>query len=1276
MNNKSLISLVIASSLAACGGGDHDEINNNTRGNIEIIGSDFYAGAELSAVATDADGILADTITYVWSTGVTGTSITITEADEGSPISVSARYTDEAGFTEGVGASTEDIKPTFNVSASIVKGPVEGATCEIFEVNANGEAVLPLQADAPSDASGNVTFTNAHIANNGLLSCTGGTYIDESTGSTLDAPQLRSVVKVVEDGGVATDEDGEDILDADGNKVILPPPVYVVSPLTEIAVQNTEADFNNFDEVAEDINARFGIRFDTTEVAPTVVGTDALGADGAEESDRYGSVLALISQLDADNADADISTVISDLSSDIADGDFADSLDSFETAQLNLETTSVVASSVDSSLLSIIGASVGYNNEPVTAIIEGELSGVVRNTAAEALTGTLSIIDPNFDEDSFIEQSDVALTYGTFSISASGGWTYTVNTENEETAALEVGASVSDSVTIASADGTTAEITIRVAALTQVVEIKNTGGDTGEIRFDVPNLRQGKLSASILKETAVGSDGNSKDAYIRVSGSSGTNSESLIDLRIQGDQTDSTGTNIAPRFLVRNSDNSAYTGGILTADFVENEFHDIEITWDLDATEQITVTFNGEVLFGGSFSTTAVVDSDYVNLDTFFAEGIEEIQFRFGDDGNTIPFASYFIDNIEVFSDTAGTTSVFSDDLESRELGETLSIVSDGEETYGQDVYAEVAVFDAGDGTVEQTPAVFFDLIASIDSDETTPLTGTVTVQDINDGEATIVEATVNGTYGDLSILADGSWAYTLDTANVTIAALVVGERETDTFTIESFDGTTTDLVITIRGTIVVNTGSDKAVRITDSSDADAGELRFKPSAPIIKGRMTATVRREVGAKAESPSEDAQIGLFGTSTSSNNAMAYIQLDISGDDYDLRDASGSSSGAGSTPGFTEGNDIDFEISWDATNATDTVAPLLTVTIDGQTAFNGEFSAPSADLPGLTDGLKTIFFRVGGTSDVSAFGFIVDDFVVYSSDSGAEIAVHTDDFENYIVGNSLDPNADTASTAPIAGAIVEAGTPYNDSSFEAFVVETGTTSNKFAIITDSSDADAGELRFKPSNPIVKGRMTATVKREAGAKAESPSEDAQIGLFGTSTSSNNAMAYIQLDISGDDFDLRDSSGSSSGAGSSTGFQEGVDIDFEISWDATNATDTVAPLLTVTIDGQTAFNGEFSAPSADLPGLTDGLKTIFFRVGGTSDVSAFGFIVDDFVVYSSDSGTEIAVHTDDFEGYTVGNSLDPNADTASTAPIAGAIVEAGTPYNNSSFEVVVGEN
>ena len=1196
MNNKSLISLVIAASLVGCGGDESAELDGNTRGGIEIIGSEFIAGATLSATATDADGIIADTLTYVWSTGAIGTSITITEADEGSPISVSANYTDEAGFTEGVGASTTVIKPTLNVSANVVKGPVDGASCDIFEVDDSGAAISPAQGTATSGALGGVTFSDVHFEGAGLITCTGGTYTDESTGLTLDAPQLRAVVSVVENS-VQTNELGEEVL--------VSPPTYVVSPLTEMAVQNAGSNLNQFADEAEIINSRFGIRFDATEVLPTVVGTVDLGAEGAEDADRYGSVLALISQLDADKVGADLSTVIQDLATDIADGSYSESsLATFETAQTNLQTTSQVASAVDKSLLDVIGAAVGYNDDPVAAIIEGKFGGTIQNTAIDPLTGLVTIIDPNFEEDATVSQTDVVLDYGTFSISANGSWSYTVNTENDTVASLELGNSVNDSITIASIDGTTAEINIRIAALTQVVKISDTGGDTGEIRFSVDNLRQGKLSASFAKEVALGSDGNNKDAYITLYGSSGSSSESLIDLRIQGKQStlneDGTETPIAPRFFVRNTDSDAYPGNMITAPFVEDQFYDVDITWDLDASEQITLTIDGEVIGGGSFSTSAVVDSDYTSLEQWFADGVKAIQFRFGDNDRTIPFGSFYVDNIEVFSDTAGTTSVFSEDFEGYDVGDTL----DGTDSkYGLAIYSEVTVFDAGDGTEEPTSAVFFDLTGRIAGNEATA-TGAVSVLDPDDGEAFIVQATLMGTYGTLSILDDGSWTYTLDTTDATIAALVVGESEIDTFTIASYDGTTAELAITITGTVVVATGANNVARMADTStDADA-ELRLTTD-PLAEGSISSTIKiQAISGFTATPdvSEDntAYISVYGGSASSSNLTGEIVFSNGAVKY--RDAAKSQQTIDGLTYFDD-TDIDVVIKWTATG--------YSLSIDGGTTFYGPYVAINTGTA-----TQTYQIRIGSSSKESAKELLADVIVIADE---TDSAVLSEDFETYAENEDL-------------------STIYSSSAEATVKTLAAVGTDKVARMADTStDADA-ELRLT-TDPLAEGSISSTIKIQAisGFTATPDvSEDntAYISVYGGSASSSNLTGEIVF--SNGAVKYRDAAKSQQTIDGLTYFDD-TDIDVVIKWTATG--------YSLSIDGGTTFYGPYVAINTGTA-----TQTYQIRIGSSSKESAKELLADVIVIADE---TDSAVLSEDFETYAVDDDLSTTYSSSAEATI-----------------------
>ncbi|MFC4700778.1 VCBS domain-containing protein [Glaciecola siphonariae] len=1214
MFRKSLILAVVATALVGCGSEDNNEIEGNNRGSVAISGSDFVAGGELVASASDADGIRQDTLVYAWSTGVTGDRYTITEADEGTVISVSARYTDEAGFTEGVGASTPEILPTLDVAASVVKGPVSGANCDIFSISDNGTAQSTAQGSAISSETGGIIFTDIHFEGAGLISCTGGSYVDESSGDALDAPVLRAVVNVIE-----------------GNEDS-PAPIYVVSPLTEMAVQAAQPNLNNFQAAAEAINIRFGIRFDTTQVMPTPVGIVALGAEGAADADRYGSVLALLSQLDADDTERNMASVIEAIASDLGDGEFSDTaLDAFETAQINLQSTSAVAADVDVDLLNAIGSAVGYNNDPITAIIEGDLSGTVQNTANEPLTGTVTVIDPNFGEDGIVAQNNRTLDFGVFSIDADGSWSYSVDVENETVANLEVGNSVRDVVTIMSIDGTSAEINIRVAALTQVVKISDTGNDTGEIRFTVDNLRQGKLNASFSKDVALGSDGNIKDAYITLYGSSGSSSESLIDLRIQGSQTDAEGNTIAPRFLVRNTDNSAYPGAMVTAPFTEQQFYDVEITWDLDASEQLTLSIDGEVIGGGSFSTAAVVDSDFTDLDQWFADGVRAIQFRFGDNDRTIPFGSFYVDNIEVFSDVEGTQSVFEDDFESYEVGDTLNSTGG---LYSLAIYSEVTVFDVGDGSEEQIPAVFFDLTGVTSSDATELASGVVSVIDPNEGEAFIVGSTLTGMFGVLSINEDGAWTYELDTENPTIADLVSGERETDIFMIESFDGTTAELVITITGVGGTPGGANNVAVIIDTDDGDTGELRYAlgDAGPLAAGRIEVRVKRlddELG------DGDAFITLFNSAT--NNSGAILDLRIRDSSFGVRSPSDVD-----TSGATVLLDqfMNLVITWEYPSGDLTALPLVTVEIDG-VRFTAEGFTPDNNAIG---GVTHVAFRFGDNSGVRpATGkFTLDDLFIFSDTAGSS-EVFSDDFESYATGDSLDTD--------------NPASPYNSSTSEASV-ETigevggpGTEGNKIAEIRDTDSGDTGELRYAlgDNGPLAQGRIELALKR---LDDDLGNGDAFITLFNSAT--NNSGAILDLRIRDDSFGLRSPSDVDTSAAIVVLDQF---MNIVITWEYPGGNLEALPVVTVEVDG-VRFTAEGFTPDNS---STGGVTHVAVRFGDNSGVREDTGVVsvDNLVIYSDlDGSTE--VFSDDFESYAEGDSLDTD--------------NPASPYNSSTSEAVVG--
>ena len=78
---------------------------------------------------------------------------------------------------------------------------------------------------------------------------------------------------------------------------------------------------------------------------------------------------------------------------------------------------------------------------------------------------------------------------------------------------------------------------------------------------------------------------------------------------------------------------------------------------------------------------------------------------------------------------------------------------------------------------------------------------GVINITDIDTGESQFTPATVNGTYGSLTIDAAGNASYSADNTQLAIQSLGVGHTLTDTITVTSVDGTTFDVDVVINGT-------------------------------------------------------------------------------------------------------------------------------------------------------------------------------------------------------------------------------------------------------------------------------------------------------------------------------------------------------------------------------------------------------------------------------------------------------------------------------------------
>ena len=86
--------------------------------------------------------------------------------------------------------------------------------------------------------------------------------------------------------------------------------------------------------------------------------------------------------------------------------------------------------------------------------------------------------------------------------------------------------------------------------------------------------------------------------------------------------------------------------------------------------------------------------------------------------------------------------------------------------------------------------------------DVTLTSSGTLTVSDADHDQSSFQAITSQaGTYGSFSIDSSGHWTYTLNNTAANVQALAEGDVKTETFVVKSADGTTQNVVITVKGT-------------------------------------------------------------------------------------------------------------------------------------------------------------------------------------------------------------------------------------------------------------------------------------------------------------------------------------------------------------------------------------------------------------------------------------------------------------------------------------------
>ena len=130
--------------------------------------------------------------------------------------------------------------------------------------------------------------------------------------------------------------------------------------------------------------------------------------------------------------------------------------------------------------------------------IEGDVSGSVREAAGDEDAPAMASGRVRVAGDSaarFTVQMDTPTTYGTFSLTAEGVWTYRLDNDRGVTDALRQGRTVTEIITVEIDEATASDTTPRTATVTITVMGSEVGGDlTGSIREGSQTPVVGKLT--------------------------------------------------------------------------------------------------------------------------------------------------------------------------------------------------------------------------------------------------------------------------------------------------------------------------------------------------------------------------------------------------------------------------------------------------------------------------------------------------------------------------------------------------------------------------------------------------------------------------------------------------------------------------------------------------------------------------------------------------------------------------------------------------------------
>ncbi|WP_258769669.1 VCBS domain-containing protein [Bradyrhizobium arachidis] len=433
-----------------------------------------------------------------------------------------------------------------------------------------------------------------------------------------------------------------------------------------------------------------------------------------------------------------------------------------------------------------------------------EAGGTANGTPGTPIaTGTLTDTDVDDPPNTFTAVSSPKASaggYGTFTMTAAGVWTYTLDNANVAVQALNDGEALTDSFTVTTIGGTPQVVTITIHGTSDAAII--SGATTGAVieAGGHANADPGTPTASgTLTDTDVDTTANAFTAVDSPTASAagyGTFTMTAagvwtytLDNANGAVQALNAGGTLTDSFTVTTLDG--------TPQVVTITIHGTNDTAVISGTTTGSVTEAGSVANatpGTPTATGTLVAADVDNPSNTFTTVSSPKASTSGYGTFTITAAgvwAYTLDNANSAVQALNVGGTLTDSFTVTTLDGTPQVVT-------------VTIHGTNDAAIISGTTAGSVIEAGTFAPGTPTTTGTLTDTDADNPPNTFTAvssptASDDG-YGTFTMTAAGVWTYTLDNNNSVVQALDVGDTLTDTFTVTAIDGTTQAVTITIHG--------------------------------------------------------------------------------------------------------------------------------------------------------------------------------------------------------------------------------------------------------------------------------------------------------------------------------------------------------------------------------------------------------------------------------------------------------------------------------------------